>query len=109
MNTYFALFLIATFASLVITPLARRLCQRFRLFDVPGDSRRVHSTAIPRLGGLAVYLSLLVAFSALPFVDNALTQSLRGHISEFLVIFIPATLVLCLGIYDDLRGANATV
>ena len=109
MNTYFALFLIATFASLVITPLVRRLCQRYQLLDIPSDARRVHSKAVPRLGGIAVFLALTLALSTLPFVDNLLTQSLRNRLPELLVTLLPATLVLCLGIYDDLRGANATV
>ena len=109
MNTYFALFLIATFGSLALTPLIRRFCQRFNLLDVPLDGRRVHRTGIPRLGGIAIYLSCLIAFSTLFFVDNAITQSLRSHSHEILAAGIPCTLVLLLGIYDDLRGANATV
>ena len=76
MNTYLAVFLIATIASLLITPLVRRLCQRFNLLDIPKDHRRVHCTAVPRLGGIAVFASVLAAFSALPLVDNLLTQKL---------------------------------
>ncbi len=109
MNTYFALFLIATFASLTITPLVRRMCQRFKFLDVPADLRRVHRTAVPRLGGIGVYLAVIIALSTLPFVDNLLTQSLRNYVPELLRALIPATLVLCLGVYDDLRGVNATV
>jgi UDP-GlcNAc:undecaprenyl-phosphate GlcNAc-1-phosphate transferase len=109
LKTYFALFLIATIASLITTPLIRRLCQRFKLLDIPTDDRRVHRTAVPRLGGLAIYLSCLTALSLLPFVDNLLTQTLSGLQAESLAIFIPATLVLILGVYDDLRGTNAVV
>ena len=109
MNTYLALFLIATFASLVITPLIRRLCERFKLLDVPADVRRVHLSAVPRLGGVAVYAAIVLALSTLPLVSNLLTQSLRSHTSELFIALIPATLVLLLGVYDDLRGTNATV
>jgi UDP-GlcNAc:undecaprenyl-phosphate GlcNAc-1-phosphate transferase len=106
-NTYFGLFLIATFGSLVITPLIRRLCERFRLLDVPADGRRIHTNAIPRLGGVAIYLSLVVALSTLPMVSNLLTESLRSYGPQIFVVAIPATLVLLLGIYDDLKGTNA--
>ena len=109
MNTYFALFVIATFASLVITPVIRRLCERFRLLDVPTDGRRVHVKAIPRLGGVAIYLSIAIALSVLPLVSNLLTQTLAQYKDQMLVAAIPATLVLLLGIYDDLRGTNAAV
>ena len=47
--------------------------------------------------------------SLLPFWDNLLTQTLSGMKSEILTLLIPATLVLLLGAYDDLRGANAVV
>ena len=109
MKTYFALFSIATIASLIATPLVRRLCERYKLLDVPLDARRIHPRAVPRLGGVALYLSCLAALSMLPFVDNLLTQNLSGFRSEFFTLLIPATLVLLLGAYDDLRGANATV
>jgi UDP-GlcNAc:undecaprenyl-phosphate GlcNAc-1-phosphate transferase len=109
LKTYFALFLIATIASLITTPLIRRLCQRYNLLDVPLDGRRVHRTAIPRLGGIALYMSCLSALSLLPFLDNLLTQTLSTFKSEFFTLLIPATLVLLLGAYDDLRGANAVV
>ena len=109
MKTYFALFSIATVASLITTPLIRRLCERYKLLDVPSDGRRIHRKAVPRLGGVALYISCLAALSLLPFVDNLLTQTLSGFKSEFLTLFVPATLVLLLGAYDDLRGANAVV
>jgi UDP-GlcNAc:undecaprenyl-phosphate GlcNAc-1-phosphate transferase len=109
LKTYFALFSIATIASLVTTPLIRRFCERYKLLDVPSDGRRIHRKAVPRLGGVALYLSCLAALSLLPFVDNLLTQTLSGFKPEFLTLFVPATLVLLLGVYDDLRGANAVV
>jgi len=96
-------------ASLVTTPLIRRLCQRYKLLDVPLDGRRIHRKAVPRLGGLALYVSCLAALSMLPFVDNLLTQTLSTLKPEFLTLFGPATLVLLLGAYDDLRGTNAVV
>ena len=109
MKTYFALFSIATIASLITTPVIRRLCERYKLLDVPLDGRRIHRRAVPRLGGVALYVSCLAALSMLPFVDNLLTQTLSGFKSEFFTLLIPATLVLLLGAYDDLRGTNATV
>lgn len=109
MRTYFGLFIIATLSSLIITPLMRRFCQRFKLLDVPKDGRRVHTSAIPRLGGLAIYASIVIALSTLPLVSNLLTQSLRAQTTELFIALIPATLVLLLGVYDDLWGANAVV
>ena len=109
MKTYFALFLVAACASLVLTPWLRRFCERYRLVDEPRDARRVHQRAVPRLGGLAIFLSVLIALSVLGLVNNLLTQALRPDRKEILVFLGCGFLVLLLGVYDDLRGANATV
>jgi len=108
-NTYFLLFFIATIASLVTTPLIRRLCERFQLLDVPRDGRRLHTKAIPRLGGVALFISCALALLTLPFIDNLLTQTLRTYSADLWVAFVPSTLVLLFGVYDDLRGSNAIV
>ena len=109
MKTYFALFVISTFASLVITPLIRRLCQRLNLLDVPADGRRIHKHGIPRLGGVAIFASMIIALSCLPLISNLLTTSLRARVPELFLVLIPTSLVLLLGVYDDLRGTNAVV
>jgi len=97
----------STMASLIITPLIRRFCERFQLLDVPVDGRRVHSKAIPRLGGVALYLSCAIALMTLPLLDNLLTKSLNR--TDLFLTFLPGSLVFLLGVYDDLRGTNAVV
>jgi len=109
LKTYFALFLIATFSALIITPLIRRFCERFKLLDVPADDRRVHTNAIPRLGGVAIFLSLMLALASLLFVSNLVTDAMQYYRPMLFKVLIPSSLVLLLGVYDDLRGANAVV
>jgi UDP-GlcNAc:undecaprenyl-phosphate/decaprenyl-phosphate GlcNAc-1-phosphate transferase len=108
-KTYFALFLVAACASLALTPWLRRFCERYRLVDEASDGRRVHQRAVPRLGGIAIFLSVLIALSVLGLVNNLLTQALRPDLREIFAFLICGFLVLLLGIYDDLRGANAAV
>jgi len=108
-KTYFVLFLIAAGSALVLTPWLRRLCERYRLVDEPGDGRRVHERAVPRLGGVAIYLSILIALSFLALVNNLLTDALKPELRGLAVFLGCGFLVLLLGIYDDLRGANAAV
>src|ERR1051325_2359354 len=109
MKTYFALFVISTGSALVITPLIRRLCQRFKLLDVPTDARRVHTSAVPRLGGIAIYISLILGIASLLLVSNLVTESLSYFRPVLFKVLVPSSLVLLLGVYDDLRGANAAV
>src|SRR5438876_271501 len=109
MKTYFALFLIAASASLILTPLLRRFCERYRLVDEPKDNRRVHQKAVPRLGGVAIFLSILIALSVLALVNNLFTRALHPEFRGIAVLLGCGLLVLLLGVYDDLRGTNAAV
>lgn len=108
MKTYLLLFLLATCSSLGLTPIVRRLCQRLRWLDEVRDKRHLHRRPVPRLGGIAVYVSLLIGLFPLVLLHNAFTESLlKDSNSHLLRIFIPASLTLLLGIVDDVWGLKA--
>jgi UDP-GlcNAc:undecaprenyl-phosphate GlcNAc-1-phosphate transferase len=109
MKTYLAIFLIAAFAAVVLTPLLRRLCERYELLDRAFDQRRIHQRAVPRLGGIAIFVSILLALSSITVLHNGLTQNLRPELKGVAAVLICGFLVLLLGAYDDVRGANASV
>src|ERR1043165_5601390 len=109
MKTFLAIFLIAAFGAAFLTPILRRLCERYGLLDTFLDQRRIHQKAVPRLGGIAIFASILIALSAITFLHNGVTQSLRPELKAIASVLICGLLVLALGAYDDIRGANAVV
>lgn len=109
MKTYFALFLVAAFSSLAFTPVLRRICERYRLVDESNDERRVHLKAVPRLGGVAIFLSVVIALASLLLVDNLSTQTVRADAKAIETILFCGLLILGVGVYDDLIGTNALV
>lgn len=109
MKTFLAIFLIAAFAAVALTPLLRRLCERYGFLDASLDHRRVHQKAVPRLGGVAIFVSILVALSSLTLLNNGVTQNLRPELKAVAAVLICGFLVLCLGAYDDIRSANASI
>lgn len=106
MKTYFALFMVAAFSSLVLTPLLRRFCERYSLLDAFDDDRRIHRKAVPRLGGVSICLSVLTGLASLFLVRNLLTQAVRAEARSIGAILLCGLLVLALGVYDDLKGTN---
>jgi UDP-GlcNAc:undecaprenyl-phosphate/decaprenyl-phosphate GlcNAc-1-phosphate transferase len=86
-------FVIALFASLMLTVPVRALALRVGMVDLPGP-RKVHRKPIPLLGGLAMYggimLAILFAF------DGAARAQSAGIVTG-------ATLVAAVGFLDD-RG-----
>ena len=91
--------LVAVLLVVVLTPLVARLAIRLGAFDVPGRDRpRVHTRPIPRIGGIAIAVGILVP--ALVFVDP------RNGPLEGILIGIP--IVAAIGLYDDVRGLSAS-
>lgn len=86
-------FVIALFASLVLTVPVRALAIRVGMVDLPGP-RKVHLEPIPLLGGLAIYAGVMLAI-LLAFDGPARAQSFG--------IVTGATLVAIVGFLDD-RG-----
>ncbi|HOG47989.1 MAG TPA: MraY family glycosyltransferase [Anaerolineae bacterium] len=91
MTTYLLIAVSALVVAAGATPLARRAAGRLGFVDRPA-ARKLHSTAIPRLGGVAIYLAFIAALAA--FGDRFYIRQLAG-------IFLGATLVSGLGLWDD--------
>ncbi|HJA29003.1 MAG TPA: undecaprenyl/decaprenyl-phosphate alpha-N-acetylglucosaminyl 1-phosphate transferase [Candidatus Olsenella pullicola] len=58
---YLCLFLAALVATLVSTPLARRIAITVDAVDYP-NARRINKEPIPRMGGIAIFLGIVAAF-----------------------------------------------
>ncbi len=95
-------FLLALALSLVLTRVMLAVAPRLGLMDQPGE-RRIHSTAIPRAGGLAIWLTFMVVMTigmATPLMADG------GNLSwHWLGAFMAGSLVLVVaGIVDDRKG-----
>jgi UDP-GlcNAc:undecaprenyl-phosphate/decaprenyl-phosphate GlcNAc-1-phosphate transferase len=93
MNASLIAFAVGLIASMGLTVPVRQLALRVGMVDHPGP-RKVHVQPMPLLGGLAIYLGVLIA----------LLVSLDGPaLTQVIGIYAGATLVAVVGILDD-RG-----
>ncbi|MBZ2174930.1 undecaprenyl/decaprenyl-phosphate alpha-N-acetylglucosaminyl 1-phosphate transferase [Schnuerera sp. xch1] len=88
-------FIIAVFISLFMTPAAKKVAVSLGAVDIPKDNRRVHKRPMPLMGGLAIYVSVIVSSLAFLPVDKTLIS-----------IIIGGTLILISGIIDDMKGLS---
>ena len=56
--TYVWLFVVASALALALTPLVRWLACRAGMLDEPA-ARKIHTTSVPRVGGIAVVAAML--------------------------------------------------
>ena len=83
-------FILALAVAFAATPAVKMLAIRIKAVDVPRDSRRMHKTPIPRLGGLAIFFGFLV--SILIFGRTG---------PQMAAILVGAILLVALGMVDD--------
>ncbi|ETT87890.1 MraY family glycosyltransferase [Viridibacillus sp. FSL R5-0477] len=74
--TYLA-WIVAFIASILLTPLVKRLAFRVGAVDRP-NYRKVHAKIMPRLGGLAIYLAFLIGILILRPMHEAMLPLLIG-------------------------------
>ncbi len=107
MRSYVFLFLISLISTLLLTPLAGRLATALGAVDLPDNKRRIHTKPTPRMGGVAIYVAFLLTLAIVPFLRNDLGTRFNAHPQWYLSIIAATTIIFLLGVYDDLRGANA--
>jgi UDP-GlcNAc:undecaprenyl-phosphate GlcNAc-1-phosphate transferase len=88
---------------IAITPLAIRLAWRLGAIAKPGP-RHVHQEPVPRLGGLAIAIAVLVTLW-LAFLLPGPARLLAPN--PLLGLTLAAIPILLLGVIDDMRGVSA--
>ena len=90
---------VAFIASILLTPLVKRLAFRIGAVDAP-NHRKVHARIMPRLGGLAIFGAFIIGF----FFLKLTTGFERDYMYA---ILIAATIIVITGIIDDMREISA--
>ena len=98
MSNYLTTFLLALLVTAVTTPIAIKVAPKIGAVDVPKDNRRMHKRPIPRFGGVAIYLGMLVGFFRLGEWND-----------QTLGLLVGSTCILVLGFADDIRGLQPKV
>ena len=92
-------YIIILFATLVvtifITPYFIDLLNKIKIVDIPDGLRKLHSTPVPRMGGLLIFLVFLTSI----FIFYGDINSIKFYLFGAIIIFT-------LGAYDDLLGTG---
>lgn len=106
------LILVSFVITFLITPVIGRLAKKIGAIDLPASLRsrserglttRVHSYPYPKLGGLAMVISM-----SLMLIFFLLTSSNYSSISNYIGIFIGLGIIIVLGFMDDIFELSAS-
>lgn len=98
-------FLIAALLVLGLLPLFARAARRVGLVDKPDNTRKLHQSAIPLVGGLTVFIAGVIAIS-LALLFGGITLHAEDT-RELLGLLAASTALVIVGVLDDrfnLRG-----
>ncbi len=98
-------FVVALVAVAAFVPHVRAFAQRIGAVQ-EGGGRRVHSGAMPNIGGIAIYGGFIIALLVGSLVSPSALDALRV---ELLAIVLGATLMTLVGFIDDMWEVPATV
>src|SRR2546421_12464368 len=106
-KTAITAFALALVIAALLTPNLRRFAEAHGLLDQPKDSRRVHRRAVPRIGGLAVVAAFYGPLLGLLLYETELGRRFYERGASGISLLVGGFAIAALGLYDDLRGANA--
>ena len=93
--------------SFVLTKVVRDFAVRKNWLSAPASHRHLHNDALPRLGGVAIVFSFLIATGVALLSNKFLIHSPANlSLAPLATILPPAILIFLLGIYDDRRNAS---
>ncbi|QUC04920.1 MAG: undecaprenyl/decaprenyl-phosphate alpha-N-acetylglucosaminyl 1-phosphate transferase [Coriobacteriaceae bacterium] len=102
---YFILFAAACITALLVTPLASKIAWKVDAVDRP-EARRINTKPIPRMGGIAIFVALLVTyimlFSGLKSFQLPLTLMPPRQFSvDYQILGLAVVVIFVTGLLDD--------
>jgi UDP-GlcNAc:undecaprenyl-phosphate/decaprenyl-phosphate GlcNAc-1-phosphate transferase len=108
LNSFYLIsFAVSLISSFVLTWAVRNLAMGRGWAAPPIQDRDLHQTPLPRLGGVPVFLSFLIAVAIVLLAGLRFPAMTAGlSIRDLLKILVPGTLIFLLGLRDDIRSVG---
>lgn len=105
-------FLLAFITSFIMTPRTIKLAKRLGAVDSPKDERRINTTVMPRLGGLAVIAGFIVSIIYLLIIssiEGKLNLMQDGDNVKMVGFFLGMLVIVITGFLDDVKDLSPFV
>jgi len=101
---------LAFLISLGMTPVSIWISKKTGALDIPNDDRRMHKSPVPRLGGIAIFVSFVVCILVLQImVSNGIAADavMGDTLGKLRAILISGALIFVVGLIDDYKDIKA--
>jgi len=103
MKAYFFIYLCSLLLALLATPVAIWLARKFDAVDKP-DVRKVHSSPIFRIGGVAIFISVMCLFVPVVFSHGIFGLKLQNIKADIFALLAASTFMFLVGLMDDIKN-----
>jgi len=101
MTTYLFVYFGAVFLAVIFTPLVIFIAKSLNMYDEK-NVRKVHVKAIPRLGGVAIFLAAMFMIIPVLLLSNKIGEEFRGILKQVIALVSAGTFIFLMGLIDDL-------
>ncbi|WP_456103309.1 MraY family glycosyltransferase [Prevotella sp.] len=100
-------FAMSAVCGFIIIPQILSFCKKRKLYDTP-DARKIHNSAVPRLGGVSFIPSMLIATIVALLAWTYTSKGSKIGVSPWSIFFgVGVTIIYITGVLDDIFGMRA--
>ena len=106
-SPYIYVFYAAFIIAFLFTPVMQTVATYYGIIDEPDNKRKMHSSPVAYLGGVAVFLGWMTGLAVSQFLQlHRAEPGLLPHLKVPFSIVVGASVIVLLGLWDDIRHIN---
>ena len=100
MAIIYSLIVVVFFICLALTPIVIKMAKKYNLVDIPKDERRVHNKPMPRVGGIAIVISMFIGLGIYYLITKNIPSIALNK--KFIGYLIGGVVIFAMGLIDDI-------
>lgn len=105
MAIVYSIIVITFICCVIITPIVIKLSIKFNIVDMPDHKRRIHQKPMPRIGGVAIVISMFIGFLIYYIITKDIPSIALNK--AFLGYLIGGIIIALMGFIDDIKNLRA--
>lgn len=109
-SPYIYVFYVAFAVTFLFTPVMQTVASYYGIIDEPDGHRKMHSSAVAYLGGVAVFLGWISGLAISQFLQlHRAEPGLLPHLKVPFSVVVGASVIVLLGLWDDIQRLSPKV
>ena len=103
LSPYIYVFIVAWSVAFIMTPVMQSIAMYYHIIDEPDLVRKLHSSPVAYLGGVAVFLGWLAGLAVTQFLHIHRIDPTLLHLHVPVSVVVSSSMIVILGLFDDIH------